>query len=128
MIKGVGIDLCLISRIQRILDREGEDGAFFRRAFTSSEYLEASDRHDKAAYYAARFAVKEAVFKAVAPHTAKGFDLRAVESLHHPDGSPYVSVTDALQRVLDEAGIDKLHLSVTTEGDFAQAIVIAESL
>ncbi|MBQ9662460.1 MAG: holo-ACP synthase [Oscillospiraceae bacterium] len=127
MIRGIGIDLCMISRIQRILDREGETGSFFRLAFTDAENAEARERHNKAAFYAARFAVKEAVFKAVAPSLAESFDFRLVESLHRPDGSPYVSITEALQPYLDAAGIQMLHLSVTTEGDFAQAIVIAES-
>ena len=126
MVKGIGLDLCGISRIQRILDREGAEGAFFRRAFSEAEREEASLRHDLAAFYAARFAVKEAVFKAVAPLTEKGFDLRVVESVHRPDGSPAVRVTDALQPYLDEAGIRTLHLSITTEGDFAAAMVVAE--
>lgn len=126
MIIGIGTDLCSISRIQKIIDREGLDGAFFRRAFTPAEQAEAAARHDKAAFYAARFAVKEAVFKAVAPRTEGGFDLRLVESLHREDGSPYVSVTEKLKPLLDEAGIRSLHLSVTTEGDLAQAFVVAE--
>ena len=126
MIKGIGIDLCMISRIQHILDREGPDGPFFRRAFTPSEQQEAIGKHDLACFLAARFAVKEAVYKAVAPLTKKGFDFRIVESLHHPDGSPYVSITEQLRLCLDEAGVTALHLSVTTEGDFAQAVVIAE--
>ncbi len=127
MIKGIGIDLCMISRVQRILDREGPDGAFFRRAFTLAEQQEASGKHDPAAFFAARFAVKEAVFKALAPLTKSGFDLRIVESLHRPDGSAFVSITDRLRPYLEEAGISALHLSVSTEGDFAQAMVIAES-
>ena len=126
MIKGIGIDLCRISRVQSILDREGPDGPFFRRAFTPAEQQESVGRHDLAAFLAARFAVKEAVFKAVAPLTLSGFDLRTVESLHRPDGSPSVSVTDRLRPFLEEAGVAVLHLSVTTEGDYAQAIVIAE--
>ena len=96
MIKGIGLDMCSISRVQSILDREGPDGAFFRRAFSDAEREEASLRHDLAAFYAARFAVKEAVFKAVAPLTEKGFDLRIVESVHRPDGSPAVRVTEKL--------------------------------
>lgn len=126
MIIGIGTDLCSIARIQNIIDREGLDGAFFRRAFTKAEQEEAAKRHDKGAFYAARFAVKESVYKAVAPHTETGFDLRLVESLHREDGSPYVNVTDALKPYLDEAGIHTLHLSVTTEADCALAFVIAE--
>ena len=126
MIKGIGIDLCMISRVQSILEREGPDGPFFRRAFTLAEQHEADGKRDRAAFFAARFAVKEAVYKAVAPLTKNGFDLRIVESLHRPDGSPYVSVTDNLRPYLAEAGVSALHLSVSTEGDFAQAMVIAE--
>lgn len=127
MIAGIGVDLCSISRIEKILQREGPDGPFFRRAFTPAEQAEGERRHNKAEFYAARFAVKEAVFKAVAPHTASGFDLRIVESLHREDGSPYVHVTDALAPFLREAGIRTLHLSVTTEEGFAEAFVLAES-
>jgi len=127
MVKGVGVDLCSISRIQKILEREGPDGAFFRRAFSAAEQEGASLRHDLAAYYAARFAVKEAVFKAVAPLTKQGFDLRIVESIHRRDGSPVVCITEALRPFLEEAGIGTLHLSVTTEGDYAAAFVVAES-
>ena len=114
MVKGIGIDLCSISRIRKILDREGPDGPFFLRTF------------NKAPFYAARFAAKEAAYKAIAPLTAKGFDLRIVESLHREDGSPYISLSDALLPVLSEAGIEKIFLSVTTEGDFAQAMVLVE--
>ena len=126
MIAGIGVDLCSISRIEGILNREGPDGPFFRRVFTPAEQAEAEYRHNKAEYYAARFAVKEAVYKAVAPHTSSGFDLRIVESLHHEDGSPYVSLHGSLSEFLQEAGIQALHLSVTTEGDSALAFVTAE--
>ena len=127
MIIGIGVDLCSISRIEKILEREGPDGPFFRRAFTPAEQAEGESRHNKAEFYAARFAVKEAVYKAVAPHTASGFDLRTVESLHRGDGSPYVPLTGALAPYIQEAGIRTLHLSVTTEEGFAEAFVIAES-
>ena len=127
MIIGIGVDLCSISRIEKIMEREGQSGPFFLRGFTPAEQQEAEARHDKAAFYAARFAIKEAVFKAVAPQIAGSFDFRIVESLHHEDGSPYVHVTDALAPILQEAGVRTLHVSVTTEGGFAEAFVIAES-
>ena len=127
VIIGIGVDLCSVSRIEKIMEREGPDGPFFRRAFTPAEQAEGESRHNRAEFYAARFAVKEAVYKAVAPQTAGGFDLRIVESLHHEDGSPYVHVNDVLAPILQEAGIRTLHLSVTTESSFAQAFVIAES-
>ena len=126
MIVGIGVDLCSISRVNQILEREGMEGPFFRRTFTPAEQKEALAHSNPAAFFAARFAVKEAVFKAVAPHTSKKPELRKIESLHRNDGSPYVHVDDMLALCLGDAGISRLHLSVTTEADFAQAFVIAE--
>ena len=126
-IMGIGVDLCEISRIQKILDRDGLDSAFFNKIFTDAERKEAVARHDKAAFFAARFAVKEAVFKAVSPLLYNTFDLRIVESLHRDDGSPYVHITDQLKPFLDEGQIRFLHLSVTTEGEYAETFVVAES-
>ena len=123
MIHGIGIDHCSISRIQRILDREGEDGAFFQRTFTAAERKEGAARHDTAAFCAARFAVKEAVYKALGWHN---LDLREIESLHRENGSPYVFINQALFQAIDSCRIVALHLSVTTEGDTAAAFVVAE--
>jgi phosphopantetheinyl transferase (holo-ACP synthase) len=45
--------------------------------------------------------------------------------LHEADGNPYINVNEQLQAILDEAGITKLHISITTEKDYAAAFVIA---
>ena len=120
MIHGIGIDICQISRIESLLAREGEDGAFFRRGFTERERAEAEKRRDKACYYAGRFAVKEAVRKAT------GFgDLRQIESLHREDGSPYVCTDNDFGARLREAGLT-VHISVSNEGDCAAAFAVAE--
>ena len=125
MVKGVGIDLVEISRIRDLMEKHTGE-AFVRRTFTDAEREEAAQRHDPAAYYAARFAAKEAVFKAVGPLTpSKAFDLRIVETLNREDGSPYVHVTPKLAPILADAGVAALHISITDEGDYAAAFVVA---
>ncbi len=125
MIRGVGIDSCCISEVERLMGVG--NGAFVTHTFMPAE-VEASQKvPSQAEYLATRFAVKEAVFKAVA-HLAQnyqGFDFRCVETLNHPDGSPYVNVGEKLQAVLDEARVDRLLVSITTESDLATAIVVA---
>ena len=54
------------------------------------------------------------------------FDFSMVETCHRPDGSPYINVGPELHAVLNSIGVKKLYVSMTTEGDFATAIVIAE--
>ncbi len=128
MVKGIGVDMTEISRIQHQMEKYGLDNAFLRRAFSEAERQEAEKRQDKAAFYAGRFAAKEAVFKALAPLVErKSFDLRVVETLHREDGSPYVNVTEDLRAIMNEAGVSTLHLSITNEGGLALAYVVAES-
>ena len=125
MIKGIGIDTVYIPRIQALLDK-GET-SFFQHTFTAEENRLAPDTGRKAEYYAARFAAKEAVFKALAPLTAaRHFDLRTVESLHHEDGSPYIHITAAMEQLLQEAQAEKILLSITTEQDYATAFVLIQ--
>ena len=63
MILGVGVDLCKIERVREAMERTGEP--FLRKFFTEKEIDLASKTSDVAAYFAARFAVKEAIFKAL---------------------------------------------------------------
>ena len=148
MIRGIGVDSVDCKRMREVLERTSF--AFLRRTFTKAE-LEASPADaevirriqsggdetketfyrwsDRAVqYFAAQFAVKEAVFKAVAHHLPeKTFDLRIVEAFRREDGSPYVNREGALGAVLDAAGISNIHLSITTEANLATAFVVAES-
>lgn len=131
MVKGIGIDMASISEIDRLAGgiagkTASEQDAFVRRTFTPAELAAALERHNPAEYLAGRFAAKEAVFKAVAPLTEEGFEMRRVETLTRPDGSPYVNVGPELQTALDEAGVSELLVSITNEDDYAIAIVLAQ--
>lgn len=127
MIKGIGVDTVRISEILRFMGEDGLSSPFIRRTFTPAEQLEGLTRPQPAEYFASRFAAKEAVFKAVAHLLPeKTFDLRIIETLNDRDGSPYVTADETLCPILDRAGIDALHISITTEADFATAFVIAE--
>lgn len=95
--------------------------------FTAREVTASCAVDNRDEYLAARFAAKEAVFKAVAPLLQnQQFDLRIVETLNREDGSPYVNVTGKLETILEQANVQKLHISITTEGEYAAAFVIAE--
>lgn len=127
MIRGIGIDSVYIPEIRRYLEDEKLSGPFVRRTFTPAEQAAAASRPNKAEYYAARFAAKEAAFKALGHLTEeKAFDLRLIETLNHPDGSPYISITERLRPILTVAGVKTLHISITTETDYATAFVVAE--
>ncbi len=124
MIRGIGVDMVRISRIEHILHTLSQ-GAL-SRMFAASELETAALRPSAAEYLASRFAVKEAVFKALAPLlNGEHFDLRIVETRNRDDGSPYVYITPPLQAVLDAANVTALLVSITTEGEYAAAFVVA---
>lgn len=123
---GVGIDLVSISEIAE-LDKRSQ-GAFIKRTFTDHEKAEADQSPDRYSFLAGRFAVKEAVFKAVAHLTPeKSFDFRIVETWKNPDGSPEIYISEILAGILRSAGVTKLLVSISNQGDLAFAEVIAVS-
>ena len=124
MVNSIGVDMVQISEMKRLMDISGE--VFIRRTFTKREVERSERAVNKAEFFATRFAAKEATFKAVAHFTKKkGFDLRIVETIEEPDGYPVIHVNEALKPLLEEAGITDLHVSMTHDGDYAMAFVVA---
>lgn len=126
MIMGLGIDLVSISRIRQYLNNDHLKNGFIRYTFTDSEIEAASRKSDPAEYLATRFAVKEAFFKAVSP-VCKGLniDIRKTECLNREDGSPYIT-KQSVSYVTDPLLVKAIHISISTEDDYALAEVILE--
>ena len=121
---GIGIDLVSVPELRKLDQRT--KGAFSQRTFTDWELAEAELSQDFWVYLAGRFAVKEAVFKAVAHLLPeKSLDFRMVETLRQPDGAPQIVCSPALRAVLDSANVSGLLVSISNEADFAVAIVQA---
>lgn len=124
VISGIGIDLVSISEIRELDERT--KGVFTARTFTGPERKIAESISDPWTFLAGRFAVKEAVFKAVAQLTPeKTFDFRMVETLKDKDGAPVITMTGALRPVLEQAAVTKLLVSITHQGDLVIAEVVA---
>lgn len=127
MVKGIGIDTVCISETERLIKELG--ATYTQSIFTSAELRASENYAAPAEFLAGRFAVKEAVFKAVAHLTQeKGFDMRIIETLNEPDGHPVVIITDRFKPVIDEAGIGDILISITNEGDYATAIAVANAV
>lgn len=123
MVRGIGIDSASISATSRMIEAMGDD--YVNHVFGPAEL--AGMRVTDAEYLAGRFAVKEAAFKALAHLTPKGmFDMRIVETVDGDDGHPEIVTSPALLEVMEAAGVASLLVSITTEGDVATAMVLAE--
>lgn len=115
-IRGIGIDLCGIARMEKQLDKEH----FLRRCLTEAEitYVRSKGRN-AAASLAGIFAAKEAVCKALG--TGIAFPLTEIEVQHTEAGQPVAVLSG---RVAELAGGGDVKLSITHEGDTAAAFAV----
>ncbi len=131
MIVGLGSDLCNIERIQSSLDRFGV--RFERRVFTDIERARAARRPFTAAgTYAKRFAAKEAFSKAVGTGFRRGVFMKDIGVVNAPSGAPTLALTGgaqlALERMIPDGMTAYIHLTLTDDHPWAQALVIIEAL
>lgn len=103
MIEGIGIDVVDIPRIQRAIDSWGN--FFLERIFTQREIEYAQSRKNPAPHIAARFAVKEAVAKALTTGWSGGFRWKDVEVENDPSGKPSVLLYGRVKELLKESRV-----------------------
>ncbi len=103
MIKGLGIDIVEIRRIERNIVLYGEK--FLRRIYTQAEQDYCETHHKKARPYAARFAAKEAVVKALGTGFREGIGWQDIEILNDPLGKPQVILSEQLAQRFDDPRI-----------------------
>ncbi|MBM3884371.1 MAG: holo-ACP synthase [Gemmatimonadetes bacterium] len=123
MILGLGIDLVEVARVEALVARHPVGAA--ARLFTDGEWGYAATKARPALHLAARFAAKEAAFKALAgSDEARAIGWRDIEVVRAADGAPTLVLhgrAEARARVL---GVRTIHLSLTHTADTAAAVVI----
>jgi holo-[acyl-carrier protein] synthase len=121
----VGLDLVAVESISDALRASHRD-RYLDRVYTEREVLDCQTAMGlDAERLAARFAAKEATLK-VLPLADEGVSLRSIEVLREPSGRVRIQLTGRAAEVAAEAGVIDLSLSVTHEGGFAAAVVVAE--
>jgi holo-[acyl-carrier protein] synthase len=113
-----------VERIARMLDTHPE--RFRDRVFTPGEiaYCEAS-RKRSAEHFAARFAAKEAVLKALGTGWRDGIAWTDIEVRRNPAGAPSIWLSGEARRLAEARGITCWLLSISHTSSLAQASVIA---
>jgi holo-[acyl-carrier protein] synthase len=119
---GLGMDVCSIERIREILS--GPRGArFVERVYTKAEQALCGGRADAAAAYAARFAAKEALVKALgAPPGIRWQDMEVVRS----SGPPVFRLSGVAEQEVKRRGA-KVLLALTHDAGVAAATVVLDT-
>ncbi len=121
MVEGIGIDVVEIGRMQAAIDRWGD--TFLEKIFTVNEISYARSKAQPAQHLAGRFAVKEAVAKALASGWSGGFRWKDVEVENDPAGKPSVIVHGSIRNML---GKRRLLVSISHSGNVAVACAVIE--
>lgn len=120
---GLGVDLVDIPRLRNVLRRRP---AMAQRLFSAEELAYASSLADPGPTLAGRFAVKEAVMKAL------GVGLGAVDwtdiSVHRLDGgAPELQVAGRARALAGKRGVGSWQVSISHTDTVASAMVLALS-
>ena len=118
---GLGVDIVEIERMRRILDRTP---SFAHKVFTDAEQDYCNRKGNPATHYAARFAAKEAVCKALGTGIlASGIGMRDVEVVRDSHGKPAIALHGAAAHIAEEQGVVDVPLSITYTHSVAVANV-----
>ena len=124
MITGIGIDVVQNDRIRDSIQRFGD--RFLNRIFTQGEIDYCRKCSQPEIHYAARFAAKEAAFKALGTGWATGVKWKDVEIERLPSGKPELHLYgEALNRATS-AGAQRFYVSLTHDQLVSCAVVILE--
>ena len=119
MMLRIGMDLIEIDRIAAALDRRP---GFRERCFTEAEQAYCDSRPNPAQHYAARFAGKEAVGKALGFGVARAFAWTDVEISGRP--KPRVRLSGRMRAWAEKVGAGAIDLSMTHSRELAAAIAV----
>ncbi len=122
LIIGIGIDIIEIERIKRAV---GENN-FLNRFFTQAEisYCEQKNKQ-KFASYAARFAAKEALVKALGTGFTKG-NFTDICVKNNQEQMPYIELSGHYLLLAQSKNVQKIHLSISHCKEYAVAQVVLE--
>ena len=122
MIDGIGTDLIEVQRIEQMLMKWSQ--RFTSRLFTLNEINYCSKKVNRAECFAARFAAKEALAKALGHGMCIHFNWTDVEVFNDESGKPSFIITGITEKLVREK---QLFLSLSHTKNYASAIVVVES-
>jgi len=123
----VGMDLASVADIAEAFAMHGD--RYLRRVFTEREVGECRDAAGSIdpERLAARFAAKEAALKALAAPPEFGLALTCIEVTTGRGGAPELSLGERASELARRAGVGALSVSLTHDGAYAAAVVVAET-
>ena len=122
MITGIGTDLIEIVRIQRAIEKNPH---FMERVYTANEIAYCRRKTNAWQSFAARFAAKEAVSKALGTGIGP-VGLMEIEILNAENGQPKVVLHGKALQLAADRNIQRVHISLSHSEAYAMATAVLE--
>ncbi len=124
MIYGIGTDIVVV---ERIATKIAKGNGFKEKTFSVTEIDYCEGRRQPAMHYAARFAAKEALAKALGTGWTGQCEITDVEVVNDALGKPIFELKLPAAVIFSQAGIKNIHLSISHTTDTAVAMVVLET-
>ena len=122
---GIGIDVVETERVRSSLEEFGEK--FIQRLFTAAEQAYCESHRQPALHYAARFAAKEAVSKALGTGIGKEVAFTEIEVIKLPSGEPQIELSGKAADFAQRNRISCIKISLTHTKHYAAANAVVLS-
>ena len=122
---GIGTDIVNIKRIEKILKNKNSN--FKKKVFSNAEITYCEKKSNPYAFYAKRFAAKEAFSKAIGTGINKDISFKNIHVLNNKKGKPYIILKGKTASFLKKKVKSKkctINLSLSDDIPWAQATVI----
>ncbi len=120
MVFGIGIDIIEIDRVKTSIEKYGDH--FLKKVYTQTELDYCLSKANKYQHLAARFAAKEAVFKALTTGWSKDVGWQDIEIYNEPNGLPLVDLKGDLKSFLTDG--KSLKISMSHSRDYVACVAI----
>ena len=126
ILKGLGVDIVDVERFEALLRRRGT--VFLKRVFTEREIRYCRARRRSAQHFAARWAAKEAFFKALGTGWGRGGAFRDVEILRSSRGAPALRLGGKARALAERARVQQTLVSLSHTDHVAAASVVLTAM
>jgi len=122
---GIGTDIVNIKRMDLTLKKHGSN--FKNKIFSKNEILYCEKKNNSSAFYAKRFAAKEAFTKALGTGIKRGVSLKNIQVKNNAHGKPSIMLRGNMDSMLKKKIKSKkyfIYLSLSDDKPWAQATVV----
>ena len=115
---GIGIDITEVSRIESLAEQHEK---FLTRVYTELEITYCNRKKNKYQHFAARFAAKESVLKALGVGWSQEIKWTDIEVVNAPNGRPRINTYGAVKSIMEQKKVKEIIVSLSHTSNYAIA-------